>query len=62
MIFFFFFFNLVRFSERNGDIGKGRLEVYHAQEGKYLPACIDQSKSSSLAAFEQKVCEKLGYK
>lgn len=47
-----------RLSDRNGDIGKGKLEVYHARKGKFLPACIaDLSKTRA-----KSICELLGYK
>ncbi|XP_051156436.1 uncharacterized protein LOC127278666 isoform X2 [Leptopilina boulardi] len=49
--------NCLRLSEENGDIGKGRLEVYHAAEGTFLPACIKHWNPNSA----QIICSLLGY-
>ncbi|XP_025270509.1 uncharacterized protein LOC105249312 isoform X1 [Camponotus floridanus] len=50
--------NCMRLSNRNGDIGEGRLEVYHAEMGRYMPACIANSKLTSA----EKICAMLGYR
>ncbi|XP_033209606.1 atrial natriuretic peptide-converting enzyme-like isoform X2 [Belonocnema kinseyi] len=50
--------NCLRLSTRNGDIGRGRLEVYHAENGHYLPACIKHWESNSA----ETICSMLGYK
>ncbi|KAG7205357.1 hypothetical protein KM043_007357 [Ampulex compressa] len=47
----------LRLSQRNGDIGEGRLEVYHAEMGKFMPACISHWESGSAKA----ICSMLGY-
>ena len=47
----------VRLSQRNGDVGEGRLEVYHAEMGKFMPACIPYWDSSSAKT----ICSMLGY-
>ncbi|XP_043476441.1 atrial natriuretic peptide-converting enzyme-like [Leptopilina heterotoma] len=49
--------NCLRLSEENGDIGRGRLEVYHAAEGTFLPACIKYWEHNSA----QIICSMLGY-
>lgn len=48
---------LVKLSQRNGDIGEGRLEVYHAEMGKFMSACISHWESTS----PQEICAMLGY-
>lgn len=47
----------VRLGNRNGDVGEGRLEVYHAEMGRYMPACVSNWKLMSSEA----ICAKLGY-
>ncbi|KAK9306878.1 hypothetical protein QLX08_002524 [Tetragonisca angustula] len=47
----------LRLSQRNGDMGEGRLEVYHAEMGKFMPACIPYWDSSSAKT----ICSMLGY-
>ncbi|KAK1127010.1 hypothetical protein K0M31_004624 [Melipona bicolor] len=47
----------VRLSQRNGDVGEGRLEVYHAEMGKFMPACIPYWDSSTA----ETICSMLGY-
>lgn len=47
----------VRLSQRNGDVGEGRLEVYHAEMGKFMPACIPYWDSNSAKT----ICSMLGY-
>ncbi|KAL0114337.1 hypothetical protein PUN28_011533 [Cardiocondyla obscurior] len=47
----------LKLSQRNGDIGEGRLEVYHAEMGKFMPACISHWNSTS----SREVCAMLGY-
>ncbi|XP_011298034.1 uncharacterized protein [Fopius arisanus] len=49
--------NCLRLSERNGDIGKGRLQVYHAENQSFIPACITHWESTSAQA----ICRLLGY-
>lgn len=48
---------LVKLSQRNGDVGEGRLEVYHAEMGKFMPACVSHWELTS----PQEVCAMLGY-
>ncbi|XP_008211465.1 atrial natriuretic peptide-converting enzyme isoform X2 [Nasonia vitripennis] len=50
--------NCLRLSERNGDVGRGRLEVYHARKGKFIPACIAHWTPSRAKSM----CALLGYK
>ncbi|KAJ8670591.1 hypothetical protein QAD02_001850 [Eretmocerus hayati] len=50
--------NCLRLSERNGDVGKGRLEVYDARNGSFIPACVKHLTS----ATAKSICELLGYK
>ncbi|KAG6796821.1 hypothetical protein HZU73_07807 [Apis mellifera caucasica] len=47
----------LRLSQRNGDKGEGRLEVYHAEMGKFMPACIPYWDSNSAKT----ICSMLGY-
>ncbi|XP_011702665.1 PREDICTED: atrial natriuretic peptide-converting enzyme isoform X2 [Wasmannia auropunctata] len=47
----------LKLSEKNGDVGEGRLEVYHAEMGKFMPACVSQWKST----LPQEICEMMGY-
>ncbi|XP_033366977.1 uncharacterized protein LOC117243520 [Bombus vosnesenskii] len=47
----------LRLSQRNGDVGEGRLEVYHAEMGKFMPACIPYWDSNSAKT----ICSMLGY-
>lgn len=51
--------NCVRLSERNGDMGRGTLEVYKATAKKWAPACVKNfdPKSSPSA-----ICSMLGYR
>ncbi|XP_015120574.1 atrial natriuretic peptide-converting enzyme [Diachasma alloeum] len=49
--------NCLRLSERNGDFGKGRLQVYHAENRTFIPACITHWESTSAQA----ICRLLGY-
>lgn len=55
---FFFFFHLVRLSERNGDLGKGVLEIYKVDSKRWVPACVNSWNS---ALSPQMVCSLLGY-
>lgn len=48
----------VRLSERNGDLGKGTLEVYRADIKLWAPACVTNWDS---AASPTAVCSMLGY-
>ncbi|XP_014216293.1 atrial natriuretic peptide-converting enzyme-like [Copidosoma floridanum] len=50
--------NCLRLSSRNGDIGTGRLEVYHAKKGKFMPACVANWRES----LPKEICSRLGYK
>ncbi|XP_019885727.1 atrial natriuretic peptide-converting enzyme isoform X2 [Ooceraea biroi] len=47
----------LKLSQRNGDIAEGQLEVYHAEMGKFVPACIPHWESTSA----QEICAMLGY-
>ncbi|KAK0171613.1 hypothetical protein PV328_005044 [Microctonus aethiopoides] len=49
--------NCLRLSERNGDIGKGRLQVYNARNNTFVSACIANWQTSSAQA----TCSLLGY-
>lgn len=48
----------VRLSERNGDLGKGILEIYKVNQKKWVPACVDRW---SPATSPTMVCSLLGY-
>lgn len=47
----------VRLNPKQGDIGKGRLEVYHAEMGRYMPACV----SNSYLMSADQICNMIGY-
>ncbi|XP_076246920.1 atrial natriuretic peptide-converting enzyme [Calliopsis andreniformis] len=47
----------LKLSLKNGDVGEGRLEVYHAEMGKFMPACISHWEPNSA----QTICSMLGY-
>nr|KAF7435742.1 hypothetical protein H0235_003933 [Vespula pensylvanica] len=47
----------LKLSQKNGDIGKGLLEVYHAEMGKFMPACIPPKAHVTAQA----ICSLLGY-
>ncbi|KAI4503391.1 hypothetical protein M0802_001613 [Mischocyttarus mexicanus] len=47
----------VKLKKRNGDIGEGLLEVYHAEMGKFMPACIPPKEHVTAQA----ICSLLGY-
>lgn len=47
----------VKLSQKNGDVGVGRLEVYHAEKGQFMPACISHWKETSAKT----ICAMLGY-
>ncbi|KAK9758443.1 Fz domain [Popillia japonica] len=49
--------NCIRLSERNGDEGRGQLEVFRPDQQKWVPACITSWNSSSATA----ICAMLGY-
>lgn len=51
--------NCVRLSERNGDMGRGTVEVYKADKRQWAPACVRNfdPKSSPSA-----ICSMLGYR
>ncbi|XP_046620350.1 atrial natriuretic peptide-converting enzyme-like isoform X1 [Neodiprion virginianus] len=51
--------NCLRLSERNGDIGKGRLEIYHAENGNFSPACVMNWDAET---SPHQICSYLGYK
>lgn len=51
-------FNLVRLSDRSGDIGKGTLEVFKPDIKEWVPACIDVWDP---ATSPLEVCTMLGY-
>lgn len=48
----------VRLNERNGDLGKGILEIYKVQMKKWVPACVQHWNPSTSPAS---VCSMLGY-
>ncbi|XP_059616149.1 uncharacterized protein LOC132261342 [Phlebotomus argentipes] len=50
--------NCIRLSERNGDLGRGTLEVYRANVKKWAPACISNWDPSTSPTT---VCSMLGY-
>uniref|UniRef100_A0A1I8PRA4 Uncharacterized protein n=1 Tax=Stomoxys calcitrans TaxID=35570 RepID=A0A1I8PRA4_STOCA len=50
--------NCIRLSERNGDLGKGVLEVYRMSSKKWVPACV---KNWDRAVSPSAVCSMLGY-
>lgn len=47
----------MRLSESNGDIGRGRLQVYNSENSTFIPACISHWESTSAQA----ICNLLGY-
>lgn len=57
-LFFFFFLCSVRLSERNGDLGKGILEIYKVNLKKWVPACVTNWNQNSSPTM---VCSLLGY-
>ncbi|XP_054739708.1 uncharacterized protein LOC129245529 isoform X2 [Anastrepha obliqua] len=50
--------NCIRLSERNGDLGKGVLEIYRIKSQKWAPACV---KNWDRAVSPSAVCSMLGY-
>lgn len=50
--------NAVRLSERNGDLGKGILEIYKVSLKKWVPACVSNWNPNSSPTM---VCSLLGY-
>lgn len=48
----------VRLSERNGDLGKGTLEIYKVKMQKWVPACVNHWNPSTSPTM---VCSMLGY-
>lgn len=48
----------VRLSERNGDTGKGLLEIYKVKMQKWVPACVNHWNPSTSPTM---VCSMLGY-
>ncbi|XP_073813447.1 corin serine peptidase isoform X2 [Musca autumnalis] len=50
--------NCMRLSERNGDLGKGVLEVYRMSSREWAPACV---KNWDRAVSPSAVCSMLGY-
>lgn len=48
----------VRLSERNGDLGKGILEIYKVGLKKWVPACVSNWNQNSSPTM---VCSLLGY-
>ncbi|XP_048507998.1 atrial natriuretic peptide-converting enzyme [Athalia rosae] len=50
--------NCLRLSERNGDIGRGRLEIYHAENGDFSPACV---RNWDATTSPHQICSFLGY-
>ncbi|XP_037953318.1 uncharacterized protein LOC119683609 isoform X2 [Teleopsis dalmanni] len=50
--------NCLRLSERNGDLGKGVLEIYRIKKESWTPACV---KNWDRAVSPSVVCSMLGY-
>ncbi|CAG9828773.1 unnamed protein product [Diabrotica balteata] len=50
--------NCLRLSERNGDEGKGQLEVYRPDQEKWVPACVAHWDERTSA---KTICSLLGY-
>lgn len=50
--------NCIRLSERNGDLGRGTLEVYKANLKQWAPACV---KNWDPATSPTLICSMLGY-
>uniref|UniRef100_A0A182Q4B6 Scavenger receptor class A n=1 Tax=Anopheles farauti TaxID=69004 RepID=A0A182Q4B6_9DIPT len=50
--------NCIRLSERNGDLGRGTLEVYKADLKQWAPACV---KNWDPATSPTAICSLLGY-
>ncbi|KAL1398008.1 hypothetical protein pipiens_009294 [Culex pipiens pipiens] len=50
--------NCIRLSERNGDLGRGTLEVYKADLKQWTPACV---KNWDPATSPTMICSMLGY-
>ncbi|XP_056646933.1 atrial natriuretic peptide-converting enzyme [Diorhabda sublineata] len=50
--------NCLRLSERNGDEGKGQLEVYRPNQEKWVPACVVHWDDRTSA---KTICSLLGY-
>ncbi|KAK9890042.1 hypothetical protein WA026_008852 [Henosepilachna vigintioctopunctata] len=50
--------NCLRLSERNGDEGRGQLEVYRPDMEKWVPACVQQWNQSTSPKY---ICSLLGY-
>ncbi|XP_058465582.1 uncharacterized protein LOC131439060 isoform X2 [Malaya genurostris] len=50
--------NCIRLSERNGDLGRGTLEVYKADLKQWAPACV---KNWDPATSPTLICSMLGY-
>lgn len=57
-VFFFVLLCSVRLSERNGDLGKGILEIYKVNLKKWVPACVTNWNQNSSPTM---VCSLLGY-
>ncbi|XP_022915652.1 atrial natriuretic peptide-converting enzyme-like isoform X2 [Onthophagus taurus] len=49
--------NCLRLSERNGDEGRGQLEVYKPEHQKWMPACVEYFDSIT----PEMICHMLGY-
>ncbi|PNF19617.1 hypothetical protein B7P43_G03230 [Cryptotermes secundus] len=50
--------NCLRLSERMGDVGRGRLQVFHPEEQNWQSACITHWDSGS---FANHICSQMGY-
>ncbi|KFB51412.1 AGAP006631-PA-like protein [Anopheles sinensis] len=50
--------NCIRLSERNGDLGRGTLEVYKAELKQWAPACV---RNWDPATSPTMICSMLGY-
>jgi len=49
---------IVRLNERMGDLGRGKLEVFHPEEKTWQPACVTHWDSGSSANY---ICSQMGY-
>jgi hypothetical protein len=49
---------IVRLNDSMGDVGRGRLEVLHAVERTWQPACVTHWDNGS---SENDICSQMGY-
>ncbi|XP_069704892.1 uncharacterized protein [Periplaneta americana] len=50
--------NCLRLSERMGDVGRGKLEIFQPEEQNWQPACVTHWDSGSSANY---ICSQMGY-